>query len=76
MTSITIQEAQATLSDLIRGLAAGDEVLITEDDRPVAKLIPTAPERARRVPQFGTLAGTVLSMEHFDDPLDEFEEYQ
>ncbi len=76
MTTITIQEAQATLSDLIRGLAAGDEVLITEDDRPVAKLIPTAPERARRVPQFGTLAGTVLSMEQFDDPLDEFEEYR
>ena len=72
MSTITIQEAQATLSDLIHRLAAGDEVTITENDRPVAKLVP-APQR--RIPQFGTLAGTVLSMEHFDDPLEEFEEY-
>ncbi len=69
MTTITIQEAQATLSDLIHRLAAGDEVTITENNRPVAKLVHTPPGR---VPQFGTLAGTVLSMEHFDDPLEDF----
>lgn len=72
MITITIQEAQATLSDLIHRLAAGDEVTITENDQPVAKLVHTPPGR---IPQFGTLAGTVLSMEHFDDPLEEFEEY-
>ncbi len=32
MTTITIQEAQATLADLIHRLSAGDEMLITEDD--------------------------------------------
>ena len=72
MTTITIQDAQATLSDLIHRLSAGDEVTITENDRPVAKLIHTPPAQ---VPQFGTLSGTVLSMEHFDDPLEEFEEF-
>ena len=75
MSTITIQEAQATLSDLIHRLAAGDEVTITENDRPVAKLTPTEPSPLKRVRQFGTMAGTVLSMEHFDDLLEEFEEY-
>jgi prevent-host-death family protein len=39
MTSVTIQEAQAKLPDLIRRLLPGDEVVITENDQPVAKLV-------------------------------------
>jgi prevent-host-death family protein len=75
MTTITLQEAQATLSDLIHRLVPGDELLITENDKPVAKLIPTSPEPPRKPRQFGTLRGTVLSMEQFDDPLEDFAEY-
>ena len=75
MTTITIQEAQTRLPELIHRLAPGEEVIITENDRPVARLVPTAPTPAKRPPQFGTLKGTVLSMEHFDDPLDDFHEY-
>lgn len=76
MPTLTIQEAQAQLPDLIHHLSLGQEVVITENDQPVAKLVPTRPPAgARRVPKFGTLKGTVLSMEHFDDPLEEFEDY-
>jgi antitoxin (DNA-binding transcriptional repressor) of toxin-antitoxin stability system len=75
MTIVTLQEAQAKLADLVHGLAPGEELLITEGDRPVARLIPTPPEPPKKPPQFGTLRGTVLSMEHFDDPLEGFEEY-
>lgn len=76
MTTITIQEAQATLPDLIHRLAAGDEVLITEDDQPVAKLVSTPPAVPRKVRQLGTMAGTVLYMApDFDAPLDDFAEY-
>jgi len=75
MESVTIQEAQAKLPDLIHKLTPGAEVLITENDQPVARLVPTAPTLARKPRQFGTLKGTVLSMEHFDDPLEDFEEY-
>jgi prevent-host-death family protein len=74
MATITIQQAQAPLPDLIHRLAPGEEVCITENNQPVAKLIPTG-EPPKNPPQFGTLRGTVLSMEHFDDPLEEFEEY-
>lgn len=76
MTTITIQEAQATLPDLIHRLAAGDEVLITEDDQPVAKLVSTPPAVPRKVRQLGTMAGTVLYMApDFDAPLEDFAEY-
>jgi antitoxin (DNA-binding transcriptional repressor) of toxin-antitoxin stability system len=76
MATITIQEAQAALPDLIHRLTPGEEVVITEDDRPVAKLVAAQPpEPAKRPRQFGTLRGTVLSMEHFDDPLNDFADY-
>lgn len=75
MTTVTIKEAQAALPDLIRQLGEGRELIITENNKPVAKLVP-APAPAGKAPQFGTLRETVLSMEHFDDPLEEFEEYQ
>jgi prevent-host-death family protein len=76
MTTITIQEAKDRLSELIHRLIPGEEVVITEDDRPVARLVSAAPPPGPRVaPRLGTLRGTVLSMEHFDDPLDDFKEY-
>jgi antitoxin (DNA-binding transcriptional repressor) of toxin-antitoxin stability system len=41
MTTVTIQNAQAQLVALIHSLRDGDEVVITENDRPVAKLAKT-----------------------------------
>jgi antitoxin (DNA-binding transcriptional repressor) of toxin-antitoxin stability system len=75
MLTVTIEEAQNKLTALIHGLNPGEEVLITENDQPVARLVPTAPTPAKTPRQFGTLKGTVLSMEHFDDPLEDFEDY-
>lgn len=75
MASVTIQEAQASLIDLIHRLTPGEEVLITENDRPVARLIPTSPEPAAER-QLGKMAGTVLYMApDFDAPLEDFKEY-
>ena len=74
MATITIQEAQAALPELIHRLAPGEEVTLMEGDRAVAKLIAAAPQ-PRLIPKLGTQRGSVLSMEHFDDPLEEFEEY-
>lgn len=75
MSTITIQEAQNRLPELIHRLTPGQEVVITENDQPVARLVPAAPpSESRKAPRLGTLRGTVLSMEHFDDPLDDFKE--
>lgn len=74
MATITIQEARANLDDLIHRLTPGEEVVITENNLPIAKLVGTqAPPL--KIPKLGTQRGSVLSMEHFDDPLDDFKEY-
>jgi antitoxin (DNA-binding transcriptional repressor) of toxin-antitoxin stability system len=76
MTTVTIQQAQSTLAELIHRLSLGDEVVITDDDRPVARLVPT-PEKPRKSSrQLGTLKGSVLYMApDFDAPLEDFKEY-
>jgi len=74
MATITIEEARANLHDLIHRLQPGEEVVITENDRPVAKLVAATPAEPRKVPKLGTQRGSVLSMEHFDDPLEELKD--
>jgi prevent-host-death family protein len=81
MGTITIHEAQATLPDLIRRLAPGEALEITENGQPVA--VVTASARRATVPGpacapriLGTQAGSVLYMSpDFDAPLDEMKEY-
>jgi antitoxin (DNA-binding transcriptional repressor) of toxin-antitoxin stability system len=74
MTTVSIQEAQAHLSDLIHHLTPGDEVVILENSLPVARLIPPLAPRSLR--KLGSMRGTVLNMApDFDAPLDDFKEY-
>ena len=77
MATVPLQEAQAKLSELIHRLTPGEEVIITENDQPVARIVPattiTTPRPQRKL---GTLSGTVLHMApDFDAPLDAFKEY-
>ena len=76
MTTISIEVAQTKLAELIRSMSPGDEVIITANDHPVAKLTPTQ-EVAAQVPrQPGTLRGTVLHYAtDFNAPLEEFKDY-
>jgi len=58
---------------LIRRLSRGGEIVVTENARPVARIIPVVCPRER---VFGALRGTVLHMaEDFDAPLDDFRDY-
>ena len=76
MANVSIQEAQANLPDLIQGLTAGGEVVIVENDRPIARIVPVGEPRQRPPRRPGTLRGTVLYMApDFDAPLEEFKEY-
>ena len=74
MATITNQEAQTNLADVIRRLLPGEEVSITDNERTVAKLIAPPLELPQQERKLGTLRGSVLSMEHFDDPLEDFAE--
>jgi antitoxin (DNA-binding transcriptional repressor) of toxin-antitoxin stability system len=72
---MSVEEAQAKLKELIANLAPGEEVTLTANQQPVAKLIATAapPRQPRRA---GTLRGTVLYMApDFNAPLEDFKEY-
>jgi len=73
--TVTVDEAQARLRELIKNLGPGQEVVITDEQQPVAKLVATTgPQRKPRRP--GTLKGTVLYMApDFDAPLEDFKEY-
>jgi prevent-host-death family protein len=73
--TVTLQEAQARLAELIEQLRAGEEIVITCDQKPVARLVGegTPLQRPR---QLGTLKGTVLYMApDFDAPLEDFKDY-
>jgi antitoxin (DNA-binding transcriptional repressor) of toxin-antitoxin stability system len=73
--TITIQEAQFRLSDLIHSLSPGDEVIIVENDQPIARLSRSETE-ARGPCKAGSAKGTKHWMApDFDAPLEEFGEY-
>ena len=84
MNTISLHEAQASLTDLVHSLSAGQVLTITENDRPVARLIsvPTLHQRPRRprppvtgVPKAGQYEGRLVVPDDFKEPLEEMREY-
>ncbi len=67
MEVVNIHAAKTHLSRLIDKVAAGEEVVIARAGKPVARLVPLAPERPKRV--LGMLRGQINIPDNFDDPL-------
>lgn len=66
MTEVGVHEAKSTLSELLRRVATGEEVVITRDGEPVARLVPVhGPERR----DFGADRGRFELPADFNDPL-------
>lgn len=74
MASVTIQEAQAKLAELIHGLRAGGEVVITENDQPIAKLV-TTPSSTGQRPGPGLCREMLTIVANDDEHLQDFAEY-
>jgi len=70
--TVSVDEAQDKLPDLLAQALAGNEVIITKHGTPVARLVPVlAHTKKKRVA--GLNRGTIWTSEGFDDPLhDEF----
>ncbi|MBI2703851.1 MAG: type II toxin-antitoxin system Phd/YefM family antitoxin [Actinobacteria bacterium] len=66
MSTVGVHEAKTNLSQLLKRVAAGEEVIITRSGEPVAKLVPW-PEQPKRV--FGIDEGKFEVPDDFDDPL-------
>lgn len=62
------------LPDLIDSAINGDEVIFTQDDLPVAKLVAMNGKKPR--PQFGSAKGMFVMAPDFNDPIDDFDEYR
>jgi prevent-host-death family protein len=76
MTTVTIQEAQAKLPDLIHKLMPGEEVVITENNQPVAKLVSENPKPKPPLrPPPGLGKGYIKILSDDDEHLKDFAEY-
>jgi prevent-host-death family protein len=74
MSTITIEEAQAKLSEVIDKLAPGEEVIITRNEQPVAKLVgQQRPIRKPRRP--GSAKGKLVILAEDDEHLQDFKDY-
>jgi antitoxin (DNA-binding transcriptional repressor) of toxin-antitoxin stability system len=58
---------------LLDAAIRGQEIVLTRDAQPVAKLVPLVQRRPR--PQFGSAKGLVHIADDFDAPLADFDEY-
>jgi antitoxin (DNA-binding transcriptional repressor) of toxin-antitoxin stability system len=73
---ITIDEAQANLRELIHQLAPGEEVIITEDQQPVAKLVSEVPKLGPSLrPPSGLGKGFISVISEGDEHLKDFGQY-
>ena len=70
-TTIAVDEVQSRLKDLIANLGPDDEIVITQNNRPVARLVPSRNSRAT----FGNCKGMLTVVEEDDEHLAEFEDY-
>lgn len=67
VTTTTAQEAIMDLGKLLDRVRRGEEVIISEQGQPVARLAPIYPHPARRQP--GSAAGQIVIQPDFDAPL-------
>jgi antitoxin (DNA-binding transcriptional repressor) of toxin-antitoxin stability system len=69
MQTLTVEQAEAHFTEIIDKLAPGEEIVLTRNDRPVAKLVGTP----RPVPGRGKGMLSIISED--DDHLKDFVEH-
>ena len=74
MRTVTLEEAQARLPEIIDDLGSGEELLITRNEQPVAKLVgQQRPIRKSRRP--GSAKGKLVILAEDDEHLKDFKDY-
>lgn len=76
-TTMAVEDIKVTLPELLDSLTPGDEVILTRNQQPVAKLISEAPKpetKQRPGPGLGKGMITFIAPD-FDAPLEEMKEY-
>lgn len=73
MATVTLEDAQARLPELIEQLTDGTDVLITRGEQPIARLVPVVTARPR--PRFGSCKGMLTIVSDDEEHLKDFAEY-
>ncbi len=73
MYHIDLHEAKHHFVDIIDMALGGEEVVITQDDQPVLKLVRVIEPKARR--KAGSATGLITMASDFDAPLEDFRAY-
>ena len=78
MSTITIQDAQSNFPAVLARVAAGESLVLLDQNKPVAEIKPVPPEMHPKRRQFGMSKGLYVVPDNFNDPLpdeilDEFE---
>ena len=69
--TVNIDEAKNQLQDLLALASEGNEVIITDKGKPLARLVPILSSKKKRIA--GLNRGSIWTSEDFDEPLpDEF----
>lgn len=78
MTRVDLQEAQNHLLELIEQAVDGDEIVITRQGIPVARLVAASSVSRLNTGKrpFGSAKGLITIKDDFDAPLEDFAEYQ
>ena len=70
MVTVSVEQAQEDLVELLKRVEGGEEVTITREGKSVAKLVSY---EAQEKPRFGSLKGRTKLDDSFFDPLPEEE---
>jgi antitoxin (DNA-binding transcriptional repressor) of toxin-antitoxin stability system len=71
---VTLEEARARLLELVARVTGGEEIIITQDQQPVAKLV-REPSTTRKPRKPGSAKGRLVILHEDDAHLKDFEEY-
>jgi prevent-host-death family protein len=67
MRAVNVHEAKTHLSRLLERVAAGEEIVIARNGKPVAKLVGIQEDSSPRT--FGSMRGQIKLADDFDAPL-------
>jgi len=73
MQQVELDKVPMQLAQLIERALQGEEVIITQADRPILKLVRVTPDKPRR--QRGSAKGLIKIADDFDAPLADFQTY-
>lgn len=73
MQQVTIEQAKINLAVLVEAALNGEEVVI-EEKKQAVRLVPFQIVKPR--PQFGSAKGMIQISDDFDEPIEDFADYQ